>query len=357
MISSHSVSYAQWNGKAPDPWPNAEYQTVAENGCENCHRPHSAGKHERLLKHAFEEDNCLVCHNGNVAAEAVDIENELIKTYRHSAQDYIGVHDAAEDFASGNVSKHVECTDCHNPHQANGDASPGNPRVSGANRGVKGIDAGGQQLAVSQNLYEICFKCHADNNAISVLPITRDIAQLNSRLEFHPANPSFHPVESAGVNPDVPTLLPPYTTNSIISCTDCHNTDDPNGSEGPHGSSFEYILERNYTTADYTQESAYSYALCYKCHSRNSILRNESFKRHKEHVLDNKTPCAVCRDPHGVSNADGNSTNNSHLINFDLTVVNPDSQGRRYFEDTGRFEGRCFLKCHGKLHEPGEYKP
>ena len=57
--SSHSNSGNSWNNRKPDPWPHTNYTTVSENGCENCHRPHSAGGHERLLLYAFEEDNCL----------------------------------------------------------------------------------------------------------------------------------------------------------------------------------------------------------------------------------------------------------------------------------------------------------
>jgi len=346
--SFHALSSVGWNGQGPDPWPNTDYQSVAENGCENCHSPHTAGGHERLLKHAFEEDNCLMCHNGNVASSDISIEKEITKPYGHLVQNYTGLHDAAEDFTSGEVPKHVECEDCHNPHQVNGKSSPGAPAVSGANDGVMGIGSGGNLVARARNLYEICFKCHADHNVLAELPITREIDQLNTRLEFSSSNPSFHPLEAAGVNPDVPSLLPPYTSNSMISCTHCHNTDDTTGVRGPHGSSYRFILERNYSTADYTPETPENYALCYKCHNRNSILNDESFKEHRRHIVDQQAPCAICHDPHGISDIQGNSTNNSHLMNFDVVVVRQDNEGRREFQDLGRFSGQCFLVCHGQ---------
>ncbi len=346
--SSHAISNAQWNGQGTDPWPNSNFQTVAENGCENCHQPHTAPKPERLLRHVFEEDNCLVCHNRNVAA--TNIENEITKPFGHPVQDFTGVHDAAENFSFSGVPIHVECEDCHNPHQANGNASLDPNRVSGPNIGVTGIDAGGLQVTRAQSLYEICFKCHADNNVTNRLPITRQIDQLNTRLEFDPANPSFHPVESAGINPDVPSLLSPLTITSTISCIDCHNSDNPNGPLGPHGSTFEFLLERNYVTLDNSTESSSNYAMCYKCHSRSSILGDQSFTEHREHIVDRNTPCSVCHDPHGISNAQGNSFNNSHLINFDITVVSPDGQGGLQFEDLGRLTGQCSLNCHGKEH-------
>jgi predicted CXXCH cytochrome family protein len=352
-ITSHSTSTATWNGIEPDPWPHTEYTTVAENGCENCHRPHTAGGHEWLLNYQLEEDNCLVCHNGNVATK--DIEYEFSKPYIHPIQNYSGLHDAAEDFTSGTVPIHVECVDCHNPHWANADPSPGAPSVSGAINGVTGISASGLFLQTASNQYEICFKCHADYNVLSVVPIDRQIQQLNTRLEFDPVNPSYHPVEAPGKNPNVPSLLPPYTTSSIIFCTDCHNNDNPTGPSGPHGSSYEFLLSDNYVTLDYTMESAHNYALCYKCHDRNSILSDVSFKEHKTHIMKEKTPCSVCHDPHGISATQGNSINNSHLINFDITVVQPDSKGRLMFEDLGTYTGRCYLTCHGKEHKPKEY--
>ncbi len=353
VFSLHSQSTAQWNGSGTDPWPHTSYQTVAENACENCHKPHTAESHAMLLNFVYEEDNCLVCHNGNVAAK--NIEAELTKPYKHPVQNYTGVHDAGEDFTSGQVPAHVECQDCHNPHQANDAASPGPPAVSGRNKGVKGIDSGGQQIPEAQNLYEICFKCHADNNMITQLSITRQIEQLNTRMEFDINNPSFHPVEARGVNNDVPSLRSPYTTQSIIFCTDCHNNDSNSGPAGPHGSNNRYLLAENYETADFTRERYSSYALCYKCHDRNSILNDRSFEKHREHISGAKASCSICHDPHGISHLQGNSTNNRHLINFNTTIVEPDSQGRLRFEDLGRFKGRCYLKCHNKKHEPKEY--
>jgi predicted CXXCH cytochrome family protein len=353
-FSSHAISNARWNGRGENPWPNSDFQTVAENGCENCHRSHTAPRPARLLKHVYEEDTCLVCHNGSVAT--TDIASELTKQYGHFVQDFSGIHDAAEDFSWGGVRPHVECEDCHNPHMANDNPSPGAPRVSGATTGVSGVDAAGHQVPRARSLNAICYKCHTEYNVIPTLRIYRQIDQVNSRLEFDWANPSFHPVGSQGVNRDVPSLLSPLTVNSLISCTDCHNNDDDRGPKGPHGSSFEYLLERNYITLDNTEENPSTYALCYKCHSRQSILDNQSFSKHKEHIQDQKTPCSACHDPHGISNTQGNSINNSNLINFDIQIVSPDSRGKLQFTDQGKFRGQCFLNCHGKEHRPLRYR-
>lgn len=352
-VTSHSTSNAMWNGSGTNPWPNSIYHTVSENGCENCHSPHNAAGHERLLMFMFEEDNCLVCHNGNVAT--TDIAAELTKTYTHPVQNYTNEHDPLEDFASGLVPTHVECSDCHNPHRSNTNTSPGAPQVSGATFGTPGINTSGQMIPVAANQYEICYKCHADNNVLSTVPIARVLAQLNTQLEFNSLNPSFHPVETQGANSNVPSLILPLTSTSIIFCSDCHNNDNFTGPKGLHGSNNQYLLEENYTTQDFTIESSASYALCYKCHDRASILGDNSFSKHNLHIVTANTPCSACHDAHGISSTQGNSTNNSHLINFDITIVQTDSQGRRRFEDTGTLSGQCFLSCHGNAHEPRVY--
>jgi len=234
----------------------------------------------------------------------------------------------------------------------------GNSRVQvvpGVMRGVSGVTASGSSTENVQYEYEVCFKCHADNPNRPHSTITRQITQTNTRLEFDTSAFSFHPVVAPGVNQNVPSLKPPMTVATMIYCTDCHNSDSASGAKGPHGSSYPNLLAYRYDTSDYTQESSYSYQLCYRCHSRNSILNNESFTKHAEH-LQKQIPCSACHDAHGISSVQGTLMNNTHLINFDTTIVRPEpSTGRLEFEDTGIFHGRCYLQCHGKTHSPQEY--
>ena len=128
------------------------------------------------------------------------------------------------------------------------------------------------------------------------------------------------------------------------------------GPSGPHGSTFESLLERNYSTADNTPESVVAYALCYKCHDRSSILGDESFSEHDVHVRGDDIPCSSCHDSHGISAEQGNTTNNTHLINFDTTIVSANNEGvGPLFEDLGTFSGQCYLLCHGENHNPLGY--
>lgn len=351
--TNHKLSNSIWNGSGPDPWPRTEFPTVTENACENCHNPHNADGKKRLMNYQQEENNCLICHNGNVAEK--NIEVQFTKLYKHNVAGYLQVHDPEEP----NVvqTRHVECEDCHNPHASNNQpAAP--PDISGKLAGVKGVNTNGSDVNPSQYEYEICYRCHADSPDKPASPTIRQIEQNNVRYEFDPSNPSFHPVESIGVNPNVPSLIPPYTTASLIYCSDCHASDGSNSPGGTHGSIYPQILKLQYLTIDYTPESAAAYALCYLCHSREVIINSTgSFGNnvHRRHIVWENTPCNICHDPHGISSLQGNTTNNTHLINFNTIAVQPDNLGRLRFEDNGTFRGRCYLICHGEVHSPRSY--
>jgi predicted CXXCH cytochrome family protein len=344
--SSHKLSTRTWNGTSPNPWQHTNFTSVTENGCENCHNPHSAGGKFRLMNYLAEENNCLTCHNGNAASK--NIQTQLVKLYKHNVSAYNLTHNPSENELVS--TRHVECEDCHNPHAVmNSLSTP--PAANGYIRGVKGINQTGNPVNPIINQYELCYRCHADSPDKPGPSTVRAIIQNNVRLEFDPASSSYHPVASTGKNPNCPSLIrPSYTESSVIFCTDCHSSDGAGAPAGPHGSIYPAILKYRYEKADNTPESASAYELCYRCHSRSSILSDNSFKEHNKHINGERTPCNVCHDPHGISNTQGNTTNNSHLINFDRNVVSPTGTGNLRFVDTGNFQGYCLLNCHGKTH-------
>ena len=103
---------------------------------------------------------------------------------------------------------------------------------------------------------------------------------------------------------------------------------------------------------DGTAESAATYALCYKCHSRTVILSNNTFTRHSLHIVGLRASCLTCHDPHGVNG--GTAANNGHLVNFNTNVVSPAGTVLRY-DDTGVNHGSCTLTCHGVRHDAWNY--
>lgn len=370
--SSHRSSTAAYT--AAD-GAHTGYTTVRDNGCESCHRPHSGNEPQRILK-SVEEATCDPCHDGSVAGD--NVSAEFNKAYAHPTYTTTpSDHDAAESPTNPSAMlpetnpgarRHAECADCHDAH-ASYARSASAPAVSGALAGVWGIDSSGARVDPASFEYQVCYKCHADSankpqeRGQPYPPYTqRRIVQFNVRLEFDPSNPSHHAVEAPGRNPDVPSLLPPYTTSSVIYCQDCHaNNAGPGaggtGPKGPHGSSYNHLLERNLNVGANNTGSNFGamYAMCFKCHSQTSILGNQSFRFHNKHIDGENASCTVCHDPHGVSAGQGNATENSHLINFDTTVVTPNSSGILRFEDRGSRRGACYLRCHGDNHNPETY--
>lgn len=380
------------------------YTGVSKNGCESCHRPHSAQVGQRLLKLA-EENTCYQCHDGTVTT--LNIKSEFVKTYRHPVQTVSGIHDDSEsptstlypmpEISPGSV-RHAECMDCHNAHYANN--TPGHaPIVSGALLGVKGQSQGNSYLPISNNEYEVCFKCHADS---ANRPQATDTGTggigfgRNPQRQFDAGNPnksntrieftfgmSSHPVVkpgnlSSGPGGSVPSLrqapvtsgglpLPGrlLSSSSYIYCSDCHNSDTgrnlglgTSGTAGPHASNIPHLLERQSLletppalpgkTSTGAPFSVSNYGLCDKCHDvQNSILRDVSFKYHSTHTQQDGAACSTCHDPH--------SSSSPMLINFDLSIVAPNSAGQLSYLQTGPGHGTCNLACHGQDHKSAVY--
>jgi predicted CXXCH cytochrome family protein len=362
--SAHERSKARLRGREVDPRERLNYRTVEENACLTCHKIHGATERERLLRFQREEMNCLNCHDGSVAK--TNILADIRKRSAHRVDLRTGVHDPAEN--SLTMRRHVECTDCHNPHAVRPDQATTNRGTRGhitplANLYVSGVSQHGARLEASRLGYEICFKCHSENVSRRRTQTQRQVTQSNTRLEFQTSNDSYHPVLGARRNPDVVSLIPPLRQGSMITCIDCHNSDNArsaggNGPSGPHGSIYKPLLVDNYETATFTTESARAYALCYQCHDRNSILSNESFSLHERHIVSFRTPCSTCHDAHGVRKV--GSSDHTNLINFDLSIVEPvDSAAGSgiVYEDLGRQRGNCTLKCHGVNHVRFPYSP
>ena len=372
--SAHATSADLVGGNLPRPpktWPN--YPTLGEWGCEACHAPHFAPTAENLLNFTSGPSpfSCTTsgCHTsspgpphlsvgGPGGATTLDIGRQVRKLSAH--------HETPGRVGGGRRGgPGVGCADCHNPHVGTTQKAEA-PYASGLLRGVGGIDRNGGIVASATYEYEVCFKCHGDNTTDLQL-IQRVVPGTNTRLAFALDNPSYHPVLGTGKNLNIPSLPssfePGMSAAQTIYCTSCH-ADDEGGSKGPHGSSFRPILKERYETADFTPESFENYALCYRCHDRSSILRNDSFRKKTVPSIPGSTggghsghlaagiPCSACHDPHGIADS-GASGSGSHtnLINFDARIVTGSGGAAPVFDDTGTFSGSCTLSCHGIPHD------
>lgn len=334
------------------------FRSLADNACRSCHVSHSAPYRARLL-YDRPARLCLTCHDGLTGRDMLPVIDQR-SGHRISR---LGTHQRPAHNRL-RIARTVECTDCHNPHAVVGGlgaALVGNanlgPLIPPAMKDVPGINLAGLPVSKARFYYEVCFRCHADRSVFVTNRIARQQdANGNVRRQFLPTVASAHPVAFPRRRTgEVPSLLPLWQTRRYVSCQDCHNNPDAVSAggalpDGPHSSRFDHLLVARYETRDYTIESPQAYALCYECHDRNSILGDESFPRHRNHVVRGRTPCSACHTAHGVS---GSSSQHGHLINFDISIVG----GQRFYLDTGRLSGSCTLTCHGVQHVNFTYQP
>ncbi|MHB1018537.1 MAG: cytochrome c3 family protein, partial [Coriobacteriia bacterium] len=277
-----------------------------------------------------EENLCYQCHGngttGRSADGALDVATKAGLDYAHDPSDTTGYHADTENGTDIGTTPHAECTDCHDPHMAKADPSgsavhASNPTadssapgtaVYGAwgavpdyaartlsNAGTLNWDAPGQAdfdsvrlsgAATDMEAY-LCFKCHSQNIGTTMIPGLTDTAQ-----EFNPSNFSVHNVtgQSVGMQdaftnqyayvtwqlPDADRfLLSGWTTNSSMTCTDCHTNaqDSATQAVGPHGSTVRWLLDPTYgsdwrTTTLVTATAngmSNTTNLCAKCHDLN----------------------------------------------------------------------------------------
>jgi predicted CXXCH cytochrome family protein len=381
------------------------YTTVATNACAACHRSHTAHESVRLLKGQTDQ-TCFQCHDGNPLTGLRDMKSQFTsKMYVHPSLGPQANHDLNEA-PDQILTRHAACSDCHNPHAAR--PSPSGvvpPQLPGALLGVSGIAADGSPRDPRRGgtdalyEYETCFKCHSYNPNKPQLPgyqaygprPTRQVDSSDLRVALA-SGVSWHPVTrprglSAGPGGAVPSLLsapvdasgapiPGRTLSGStqISCTDCHANDTGralgsgyDGPAGPHGSNVIHILERGYIVesaggtpgqTSHIPYSASNYAMCFKCHSEQSLKNDESFPSHWKHMQ--VASCATCHDAHGVPS--GSAVNHGSLINFDLNIVAPAGDGTGpYWTDltpasgSTVFRGSCSLTCHGADHRNVSY--
>lgn len=323
--------------------------------CATCH-------FKSNLKSGGGSEGCIICHGnpqrknsppkmpaGSVISRSdlKNIEAEFYKTFRHPTFDTPGRHRSNEILpeVDSKALRHADCVDCHNPHY-----------VTSQNRfaGIKGKRFVNEVAQITKES-ELCYRCHGDS-------VNLPGKYTNKRIEFSLNNPSYHPVEGEGKSSAVVSLISPYKEKktapddiSVIACSSCHGNDDPDGPKGVHGSRNRFILRDNFDASDNISESSYTYALCYRCHNRTSILGNESFKYHSLHIQGKSlsqsgTSCFTCHNSHGSVDA-------KYLLQFNKLVVSPNAKGFLKFVEKGnaKFSGECYLNCHGVEHDPKSY--
>jgi hypothetical protein len=272
-----------------------------------------------------------------------------------------------------------DCSACHDVHG----------REAGMVRPVA-FDTRGQLIGSKPASFsQVCFGCHAGPQATPNTRTEGDIGQL-----FSPGAVSRHAIgASAADRPDLPSLRG-TSFQGKLDCTSCHDNPDTTAMRGPHTSSYPFLLKAAYgREKDAGALSERGNELCLTCHAKASILANQSFPLHNEHIsgfvgsasralrkeafpgrpgdrampisrlgrdpragrtsgllpgFGEPTPCATCHEPHG-------SLRTPALVQFDRAVVGPSSVGSVEFRRTGPRQGTCTLTCHGYDHVQTRY--
>lgn len=374
------------------------YNTVAVNACTSCHTEHNANGPARLMRPATplatgvdpSTQDCITCHNGgnNVSPVAPNVYGEFAKI-SHLLPAGSNLHDQAEPAVLSN-NRHATCVDCHNAHadqRMTTFTSP--PLIRAPQTSVTGVSAidGITVLTPAVNQYESCFRCHGTSTGKQVLlkygylPIRLVFAAdpLNLVPQFSQNATSSHPVAHQSNSPlPQPSLLTSMLNQNgtassrlmgtQIFCTDCHASDDNRefggtGPNGPHGSIYPHILERNYqfsqaATPGGTVTNLYPtpdlspqgpYAMCAKCHNLTNVLSAtaSSWSQHSLHVSQYGFSCSVCHTAHGLGAVNAN-VSGQRLINFDISVVGQ-NQGAPISYTQGTTD-TCTLVCHNAAH-------
>ncbi len=386
------------------------YLTVADSGCDSCHMPHNAGGAKGLLRHSTSpapnaddaSQSCINCHNGGsdkLTAPLMDVYSEFGKK-SHPFPITDNLHTSNEAVVL-DQNRHASCVDCHNAHSSKlmptGSFNAA-PAVRPSQFGAAGVAADGSSLTGTVvNQYENCLRCHGNSAGKRKLETTFGYTptraawggdELNLILQFGVTANSSHPVmrdasPSADTQPSLlPAMMDRTGTNPVrplqpgpirIFCTDCHNNDQSrefggSGPNGPHGSIYDHILEREYVASKVNEGSPWPtggpgtsiinpnmistpyphgggpYALCAKCHDLDNIMLNRSFLQHNAHISKGLS-CSACHSAHGVPAGSTNGSVGRRLINFDVRVVAPNGTTTSYNAD-----GTCTLTCHMVKH-------
>jgi len=387
------------------------------DSCAGCHRSHT-NPAPHLQAAWPEEQICYICHsldgfaNSDVQAAFTSQQNSATAYYSHPVELAAGIHilsalENAPSFFSAE-NRHVECLDCHDPHDA-GDRESAAPILQEQVRRASGIaplynGSGAPSdfvwLQPAQYEYQLCFKCHSSFVSLPTYPpagwdgmntITDGLAKLTNvepeqildnrdlALEFNPNNTSYHPVMALGKNSSIPSesFVQGWSVSSLVYCSDCHsNPYAASQGSGPHGPMLHLLNERtSYITVNAGSTPLYTgQEVCFNCHRFENYVNGSSretdtnFRRsnrnlHQAH--SDEASCYMCHDSHGSEQL--------HLINLDASINNsqedqlifhvgydgqPTNSQTFWQISPDGTEKTCFISCHNHDHtRPGQKYP
>lgn len=233
------------------------------DACAICHGAHSAQGPNLLNRAGPQSSLCFTCHDSAGSGASTRVQAQYTDPavpandpstgsyFQHDALATGSGHSQAHlDEFGGQLDRHTECADCHNPHAATNAVSTqttGGWTAPGQLAGISGVSVANGSAAGSTPSYtfldgvtapitleyQLCFKCHA---GFTTLPSRATLHPSwwaeDKGTELNPANTSFHPVEAAGKNTSTamanslagtsPYKLWVFTIGSTVRCVNCH---------------------------------------------------------------------------------------------------------------------------------------
>ena len=216
------------------------------------------------------------------------------------------VEDAHVSTETAPFPRHVECSDCHNSHEATSTVSAA-PDAYGRILGTFGATAALLDAQPIASEYELCYKCHSAYQDADGLEGAVDVSD-----SFDAANASVHAVEqSVTTTINAGTFVDSWDNDSVLYCIDCHSIAGATPPvAGPHTSSEAPILKSPYLGVLPSDADL----LCYDCHERevyytgseDTTSATGSFfwdadagALHSLHVADQGFGCVSCHASHG----------------------------------------------------------
>jgi predicted CxxxxCH...CXXCH cytochrome family protein len=286
---------------------------------------------------------CYNCH-GNTASPGTSVQGNrsgkniqatidptLGHTYIHPSNADTR-HDSAAEFnaaAFGNAlgvsagagQRHASCMDCHDTHEAKAGTHAQGTNVAGPPlQGAWGVRFGGTLaswatptaanftkvtiVAGTEPEATLCLKCHSAYYGTLPSSPSGGFQETDQAMEFNPANPAFHPVlgSSSATVGNTGNVIAPWTRTSLMTCTDCHESDTTTDPNGPHGSASRFMLKGPNTiwnnTIATTSTGMPAGTFCANCH--NASFSGSRFTQHASRS-DHRIACAKCHAmiPHG----------------------------------------------------------
>lgn len=383
--------------------------------CATCHSTHSA-KSLSVLSAVDQATQCYTCHGAAGLGGPPDVATQFAggkandpetRTYFSHALVAEGHVLDSSDKIEGQLNRHSQCADCHNPHNVS-ESSPFGVSGVAVENGPAGtsptysrIDGRMQPITAE---YQLCFKCHSEwTEQLPDVEGRPSLDRTDLGVALNPNNASYHPVEAPGKNQTskmAESLAGTSTyklwdlkTTDTISCTMCHtsNTVDvdtvADASLTVHASENRGILVRPYESRILTERDkafdASAAGLCLACHAEAPFVNTTgtgasaatNFEFHGKHMSginkrgnggtdidvagagQGNALCAECHfRSHGPSDVPGDQKlDGAGLVTFAPNVQPSRSLGGQVSYTRTDTTANCTLTCHGKDHRGATY--